>query len=371
MQSVYNPARSGDGTPAKLWELIRRNHNFNHYAKRLISLSKRSGRHRSGWYYAHKAIQVRDFTNPIATFVFRWLFRPERWNLMLPLDDNAGGLPDEGGVFEIFEAKVLLQNEKSEKTYAGPLTTAESRFSLETSWPETPPLFRLLFGWLASELEFWQKDTTNLLEPVLLTSKEIQDLPKTAGAMARIQNLFDGYDVLAIPRIPFSQKQRKEVISRVQNLLNERERLGQIVGAKKEFLGTAAEWDVFLSVYPRTDPLTGLGKSKAITELIETRKSKGEFSRCSDPGTIITDRYSKMEYLMEACWSSFGALSILLHHFFETPIRNRSFQSVIHEHVAGVQATFGGISPFERINLQLIGRIVRKLRAVDSWRTGP
>jgi hypothetical protein len=32
MQSVYNPACSGGGTPAKLWELIRRNREFNRYA---------------------------------------------------------------------------------------------------------------------------------------------------------------------------------------------------------------------------------------------------------------------------------------------------------------------------------------------------
>ncbi len=342
MQPDYNPAKSNDLAAAKLWELLRRNPKFIRYAEQLSRLSRKTGRWRNGWYYTKKAILARDFTNSLATFVARWFFRPERWDVGLNFESTVGS--ESGGhqsgvggkPFKIDTFQRLIDVEKAGRSYVGPLTVKGGQFSLQTTWPKTPAMFQFLFAWLASEIEFWRVPEISLLQRVVFTPKEIQRMPEEDSTISGLQELFDAYDVLAIPRIPFSKKQKAKTIS----------------------------------LYPKIDYSTGLGKAKAIRELIQQYRSEAKTSETSEWRTITHDRYFKMEHLMNAFWPSFGLWEILLFHFFELPVRNES-KAITSSLVNRTREEFDGVSPVERVNLKIMGRMLQKLRRLDHWHRSP
>src|ERR1035438_10892575 len=134
-------------------------------AGQLVRLSQRKTQWHDGWYYVRKTLLGHDSTNALATFVLRWLFRQSFWSPKLQNE------PTSANVFttsEIDTFNRLLAKEMRGTTYSGPLTLRGNPFSLQTAWPDTPPLFRFLFGCLASGLEFWKGESAALLEPVFL-----------------------------------------------------------------------------------------------------------------------------------------------------------------------------------------------------------
>jgi len=80
--TIYNPARAGDGTAAKIWELLRRNPKFIHRAEVMLRLSIKNTKTRSGLNYVNRVIMNCD--SIIGSFVLRWLFRPRRWEFNFP-----------------------------------------------------------------------------------------------------------------------------------------------------------------------------------------------------------------------------------------------------------------------------------------------
>jgi hypothetical protein len=266
-QIIYNPASEEQGTAAKLWELLRRNPEFIESAEKLTCFNRKRKLSDSERGFVKNLFldEKSTINNGIGIFILSWLFRPARWNLNFclnpPIKHQYFSLNMFMSSTELKTLADLIDREKASGFYAGPLAVRGGPFSLETNWPETPALFQFLFTWLTSELEFLQHDFYDSIEPRIITSPAFRSEPKSR---IRLVDFEEKHDIFALPRVPYSKKQKEGLVKRFAAFLNQLEDSDQIVPGNKSFLGTEKEWDVFINCHPKISPDTTPNHSKDI-----------------------------------------------------------------------------------------------------------
>jgi len=122
-----------------------------------------------------------------------------------------------------------------------------------------PPLFRTLFGSVASEFEFWKRDHLSYLkrpsQSFTLSSEELRRILKAEHVDQTTLLVLADYDFFAIPRVALTQAQLGELRKEFAGFLKERSKQGIVITGKRtqNLFGSQHEWEAFVRIYPFVD----------------------------------------------------------------------------------------------------------------------
>ena len=303
VDQAYNPAQSGDGPAAKLWELLRRNPAFREDAAWMVahSVEPEARKKVSSRIRALVSSQF-SVTDRFAGYVLRWFGEPSFLKPKQILDIMFGvevakifkedlalhifGLwmsnhDDEWknyrnlGIVPFMKVCPLyllrgqnMWRDKNQglflklvlpdflkKDYPGKLVLSGGNFNLDTPWPQTPKLFRDHFTWL------WANFDANTTNPYT-GDRKLLPRPASLGLFGEY-NLQDQNEKLyprlfkefiyVVPSCFHTEVTIKEVCSDFESHLKNEFRSLQISRKKYSFLfGGQAQWEAFSFVRDRT-----------------------------------------------------------------------------------------------------------------------
>ena len=300
---MYNPAASGDGPAAKLWELLRRNPAFRDDVAWMLKHAKQpEARQQIIGFISSNVSDQTSISRPFVGNVLRWLWKPlfldpkkilrtlfgsgaakiVEKDLCLPVfgpamcgyDDawsdcrqlDSGQFMSKCPVYLLpaqnlfldenrhFWMRLILPNFLKEN-YRGPLRSTEGEFNLDTPWPETPRLFRDHFSWL------WANYDSNAVNP-FTGDRKFLPRPAPVGGFGiyglqeqrdklypRLQNEL----IFIVPACFHTEQSIKGVCESFKTSLRNEFRSLQVSAKKYQFLlGGPVQWQAFVFVQDRT-----------------------------------------------------------------------------------------------------------------------
>ena len=350
---MYNPGAGGGSLDAKIWELLRRHPGFRRCAERLVAIANRDPGVRDGFKVLNRFLSRIDYHNPLAGYVLRWLFKPQRIQFSYPRqphdffrdwtnkDWQESGFPyftDE----QLDELETLLTTESDGSDYPGPLQLREGPFNLDTSWPDTPELFQFLFRWIWSDYGFgghseFHSDVRVHFNPGpvqlkvdwrFLDRDSVTLSPETVRRLRDLKTFIEYHHLYALPRVLYPQLAREVIKKGFSDFLDELLNVqGQMIATNKlpELFGSKGAWEVFAFCYPEIDydyihkpmntdllfPFQRTGSGDALLRLIEQKQATGDWSKSSDHSVHVERHYSRLESLMKLIFPKFDFAEML------------------------------------------------------------
>ena len=365
--AIYNPHKAGDGPPAKLWELLRRNPLFRAKVDELVKVALGAAEQRR----VAQLLWEIDRKNPLAGYVLHWIFEPEFL--------EAADLPDiapcsfysstseylqavmphlnpayvqwiaEDGLLNfcakfpfhllrglhVFEWNPPGGNERGsdpilghiweneqKALYPGELQFNTGPFSLDTPWPDTPEIFQKQFRWM------WAHYDVNELSPFTgnrayfpsagPTEWLFNSLDDTPTNHERVNLYRENYFTFSVPlKYVYSDANLDDVVQLFKAALQGglspmigTRRLGS-TGKYPSLLGRQSEWDVFAYCYPRVVYLVETNKPAKPQRLGRTKALK-QFhkwriaqNKTGKEETHANHDFERMEFLMRAVYPDF------------------------------------------------------------------
>lgn len=385
----YNPHSSGAGPAAKIWELLRRNPAFRYQAGELVSASGVTGRNAQETQRIARVLQQIDSQNPIAGYVLHWIFEPEFLDprglphlappninrsladfvqSVLPhvSDQEAqkiaeNGLPKLCAEFPFYLRRDLhvfqrsehgtessvnpilgaLWDERQRGSYPGKLGFDSGPFSLESAWPQTPPIFQSQFRWL------WARYDENVVSPFTGDRAYFPSARPVNWLLDQIEDTPNSYERLDVYRrshllfgVPlnslYSERRLNEIVRTFESQL--RGQLLPFIGPARlgstpkypNFLGRELEWEVLAFCYPLLDYTHTLGNPRqpqrlplraAIKSYASWRRQRGKRGK---EEAQAEENYKRMEFLMTAVYPEFDLESLIRTSLLEE-----------HDHIEG------------------------------------
>ncbi|MEQ2006365.1 MAG: hypothetical protein ABMA26_06180 [Limisphaerales bacterium] len=294
--------------------------------------------------------------NPFALCAALWALRPKLFDLGLhrPIEEFITpwtgenwaclelGIPTfPPGEFERMEG--LLKEDISGNSFPGPLLTTDGSFNLDTSWPDTPPLFRFHFEWLWAEFDpslaginqrpfipcmFGVQPAQSsgpvtttidwtfldrLLEPSkidLILDFDLQDLRKR----------FENHHLFGVPKAPLTKQERcilKKEFGKWLDEVNTEHGTATSTNKAGGLFGNPVEWRDFIwcrhwihypqeSMKPKTPAQLGMHKRVIFKDWAKLLKPNGKIKKGDNPVSAIAGRYKKIESLMFKVYPCFN-----------------------------------------------------------------
>lgn len=370
----YNPvALKGSHAPACIWELLRRNPDFRHLIGRIEFLATAQTWERNDDDEMRKKKLTPEValiisfldglsrSNPFALCAALWALRPKLFGLgfhrsigkiFTPWRGDSHAWLDLGiptfppGEFQRMEN--LLRDDISGNSFPGPLLPTDGSFNLDTSWPDTPPLFCFHFEWLWAEFDpslaginqrpfipcMFGVQPAQSSGPVRTTIDwTFLDRPWELSKICLeldfdlhdLRERFENHHLFGVPKAPLTKQERcnlKKEFGRWLDEVNKEHGTGTSTKKAAGLFGNPQEWDDFIwcrhwipypqeSAKPKTPAQLGMHKRVIFKDWAKLLKPNGKIKKGDNPVSPIAGRYKTIESLMFKVYPCFDWSGIL------------------------------------------------------------